>query len=177
MDGTPVPLVAASAATAAHPLDLSFAVLRSISPVHLQYLRNMKVTATLVVSIIIDGDLWGLIACQHRTPKWPSYAMRAASDRLSQLVSVQLTVQQNLIRASARARAASAKQSVIQRLMRSGGQLEEVAGQLQEIIPSEGLAVVTENGIYYRGEDAFDRSRARVGNLAAAARRGKRGRV
>jgi len=151
VDGAPVPLVTASAETAARPLDLSYAVLRSMSPVHLQYLRNMQVTATLVVSIIIDGALWGLIACHHRTPKWPSYAMRAASDMLSEFVSVQLTVQQNHILASARARAASAKQSVIQRLMRTGGGLEEVAVQLQEIIPSEGLAVVTENGVFTGG--------------------------
>jgi PAS domain S-box-containing protein len=151
VDGAPIPLVTATAETAAHPLDLSYAVLRSMSPVHLQYLRNMKVTATLTVSIIIDGALWGLIACHHRTPKWPSHAMREASDVLSEFISVQLTVQQNLMRAAARARAATAQQSIIQRLMRSGGNLEEVAGQLQEIIPSDGLAVVTENGVYTKG--------------------------
>ncbi len=151
VDGTPVSLVAANAAIAARPLDLSYAVLRSMSPVHLQYLRNMKVAATLTVSIIIDGALWGLIACHHRTPKWPSHAMREASDVLSEFVSVQLTVQVNLMRASAWARATRAQQSVIQRLLRSGGHLEEVAGQLQEIIPSEGLAVVTEHGVYIRG--------------------------
>jgi len=151
VDAAPVPLVRASAATAALPLDLTYAVLRSMSPVHLQYLCNMKVAASLTVSIIVDGALWGLIACHHCSPKWPSYAMREASDVLSEFVSVQLTVQENLLRASARARATSAQQSVIQRLMRSGGDLEEVAEQLQEIIPSEGLAVVTENGVYTRG--------------------------
>lgn len=49
------------------PLDLSHAVLRSVSPVHIQYLRNMGSGATLVTSLLVGGRLWGLIACHHRT--------------------------------------------------------------------------------------------------------------
>ncbi|HZY68974.1 MAG TPA: GAF domain-containing protein, partial [Devosia sp.] len=45
------------------PLDLSFAHLRSVSPIHLEYLRNMGVGASMSISIIVDGELWGLIAC------------------------------------------------------------------------------------------------------------------
>ena len=48
-------------------LDLSHAVSRSVSPVHIQYLRNMGTGATLVTSLIVHGALWGLIACHHRT--------------------------------------------------------------------------------------------------------------
>ncbi|MCX6108906.1 MAG: ATP-binding protein [Proteobacteria bacterium] len=47
------------------PLDLTMSHLRSISPMHVQYLKNMLVSATLVVSLIADGELWGLIACHH----------------------------------------------------------------------------------------------------------------
>lgn len=50
------------------PLDLSHATLRSISPMHIQYLRNMGTASTLVISIMVDGKLWGLISCQHRVP-------------------------------------------------------------------------------------------------------------
>jgi light-regulated signal transduction histidine kinase (bacteriophytochrome) len=49
------------------PLDMSCAMLRSPSPVHLQYLRNMGVRSTLVISLLLDGRLWGLIACHHRS--------------------------------------------------------------------------------------------------------------
>ena len=50
------------------PLDLTFATLRSVSPIHLQYLKNMGVRASASVSIVIDDALWGLIACHHQTP-------------------------------------------------------------------------------------------------------------
>ena len=48
-------------------LDLSHSVLRSVSPVHIQYLRNMGTGATLVTSLIAEGELWGLISCHHRS--------------------------------------------------------------------------------------------------------------
>jgi HD-GYP domain-containing protein (c-di-GMP phosphodiesterase class II) len=47
------------------PLDMTYSYLRSVSPVHIEYLINMGVAATLTISIIIDGELWGLIACHH----------------------------------------------------------------------------------------------------------------
>ena len=47
------------------PLDLSGAALRSVSPVHLQYLANMGVRASMSVSLLVHGRLWGLVACHH----------------------------------------------------------------------------------------------------------------
>jgi light-regulated signal transduction histidine kinase (bacteriophytochrome) len=53
------------------PIDLGPSCLRSVSPMHVEYLRNMKVRATLVGSLIVDGRLWGLVSCQHmNTPKY-----------------------------------------------------------------------------------------------------------
>ena len=48
---------------------MSMCYLRSMSPLHLQYLKNMGVTATLVVSLVREGRLWGLIACHHYSPR------------------------------------------------------------------------------------------------------------
>lgn len=70
------------------PLDKS--VLRSMSPIHLQYLRNMDVAATLTISLIIEGKLWGLIACHHRTPRFVSYGIRATSSLYGVVMSAQL---------------------------------------------------------------------------------------
>jgi len=47
------------------PLDLSLSTLRSVSPIHIEYLKNMGVGASLSISIIVDGKLWGLFACHH----------------------------------------------------------------------------------------------------------------
>ena len=73
------------------PLDLSLAVLRSVSPVHLQYLRNMSTAASMSISLIVDGRLWGLIACHHRTPMRPPLACRAMSELLGQLYGLALS--------------------------------------------------------------------------------------
>jgi light-regulated signal transduction histidine kinase (bacteriophytochrome) len=60
------------------PLDMSDCVLRSVSPVHLQYLRNMGVRASASISIVKDGALWGLVACHHDTPLRIPFDIRAA---------------------------------------------------------------------------------------------------
>lgn len=62
--------------TAPRPPDMTHAVLRSVSPIHIQYLHNMGVAATMTISIIQDGVLWGMITCHHLTPRLVSYELR-----------------------------------------------------------------------------------------------------
>lgn len=50
-------------------LDLTYSDLRSVSPVHLRYLENMRVRSSCSFAIVIRGELWGLIACHHSTPR------------------------------------------------------------------------------------------------------------
>ena len=73
----PSPLVPALAPSTA-PLDLSHAVLRSVSPVHLEYLANMGVRASMSISLLQGSWLWGLIACHHQTPHFVPYQTRCA---------------------------------------------------------------------------------------------------
>jgi light-regulated signal transduction histidine kinase (bacteriophytochrome) len=79
-----VPLVGSPDAA---PLDMSFAVLRSVSPVHIEYLQNMGVGASMSVSIVVGGRLWGLIACHHMAPKRVPYSVRMAADVLAQVIA------------------------------------------------------------------------------------------
>jgi two-component system, chemotaxis family, sensor kinase Cph1 len=73
------------------PLDLSFAVLRSISPIHLEYLANMGIRASMSVSLIVRDRLWGLISCaNHSGPRRIRYELRAAAEVLGRLISLQL---------------------------------------------------------------------------------------
>jgi light-regulated signal transduction histidine kinase (bacteriophytochrome)/ActR/RegA family two-component response regulator len=65
------------------PLDMSHAVLRSVSPMHIQYLQNMGVESTLTLSLLVDGRLWGLIACHHRLPTALPLRLRRACYALS----------------------------------------------------------------------------------------------
>ncbi|GAA0571658.1 HWE histidine kinase domain-containing protein [Caenispirillum bisanense] len=71
-------------------LDLSDSVLRSVSDIHLQYLRNMGVGASMSISIIVDNALWGLIACHHRTPLVLGHASRLGAQLFGQMFSLVL---------------------------------------------------------------------------------------
>ncbi|MGQ0699878.1 MAG: GAF domain-containing protein [Panacagrimonas sp.] len=86
----PVPI-----APGGQELDMSLCYLRSMSPLHLQYLQNMGVTATLVVSLVREGRLWGLIACHHYSPRRVRYAVRAACGMLAEVISTRITAIEN----------------------------------------------------------------------------------
>ncbi|MBV6625649.1 MAG: GAF domain-containing protein [Rivularia sp. (in: Bacteria)] len=68
------------------PVDLINSSLRSPYPCHLEYLHNMGVGASLTISLIKDGRLWGLIACHHQTPKFVSYELRKACEFLGRMI-------------------------------------------------------------------------------------------
>lgn len=68
-------------------VDLSRSVLRSPSPIHLEYLRNMGVKASMTLSILLDGELWGLIACHHLEPKYLTAEERSVCALIAKLVS------------------------------------------------------------------------------------------
>jgi light-regulated signal transduction histidine kinase (bacteriophytochrome)/CheY-like chemotaxis protein len=72
------------------PLDLSFAHLRSVSPIHCEYLRNMGVSASMSISIIVDDKLWGLIACHHYAPKTLTMSERIAAEMFGEFFSLHL---------------------------------------------------------------------------------------
>jgi two-component system, chemotaxis family, sensor kinase Cph1 len=87
----PAPLVPALTPPAGSELDMSLCTLRSMSPLHLQYLKNMGVTATLVVSIVVGGQLWGLIAAHHHAPRNLRPALRAAAGLLGEMMATRLS--------------------------------------------------------------------------------------
>jgi diguanylate cyclase (GGDEF)-like protein len=68
-------------------LDQSHCMLRGLSEVHLVYLRNMGVRATLTLSLVCDGKLWGLIACHHHRPRTPPQQLREGMRQLSELLA------------------------------------------------------------------------------------------
>ena len=78
----------------AETLDMSFSVLRSVSPIHLEYLKNMGVAASMSISLLQDGRLWGLVACHHRSPRYLPYAIRQNCQLIGQAASSQVRVQE-----------------------------------------------------------------------------------
>lgn len=87
----PVPILPALRPDNGHALDLSFAVLRSVSPVHCHYLKNMGVRSSMSISLLKDDQLWGLITCGHREPLRVPHELRTACTSVGQLLSMQIT--------------------------------------------------------------------------------------
>jgi light-regulated signal transduction histidine kinase (bacteriophytochrome) len=96
----PVPIVP----VAEEPLDLSHSVLRSVSPVHVQYMLNMGTMASMSVSILRDGELWGLISCHSKAPRRVPLHVRDACDFLTQIFSLQLAARERGAEAEERVR-------------------------------------------------------------------------
>lgn len=67
------------------PFDLSYCELRSVSPIHCEYLGNMGVHASMSVSIVVAGKLWGLFSCHHHSAKTLAYSVRLSFQMVSQI--------------------------------------------------------------------------------------------
>jgi two-component system, chemotaxis family, sensor kinase Cph1 len=93
---TPIELVPKLNPITQAPLDLSWSVLRSISPIHVEYLHNMGVRASMSISLVRDRQLWGLIACHHREPKLIPYFLRTVCEFIGQMAAFELTAKADL---------------------------------------------------------------------------------
>ncbi|WP_347301883.1 HWE histidine kinase domain-containing protein [Croceibacterium sp. TMG7-5b_MA50] len=153
VDATPVPIEPATTLEGA-PLDLSLSTLRAVSPIHLEYLRNMGVAASLSISIVVGGKLWGLFACHHYEPRSASYSLRTTAELFAQLFALQL----ELAISTAGSRVAERGRQLHDRLMTRlvGGTalvenlatLDSVIGQ---VIPHDGASAFVDGDYRCRG--------------------------
>lgn len=126
-------------------LDLSDASLRSVSPVHIQYLKNMGVGASLSISISDGGQLWGLIACHNSTPKLVSFEQREACKQLAALLALkigQIAGKEVTIKAAG---LAAAREDFLLQISRAGNAqsaLPSLLDQVAQLIPATGLIFV-----------------------------------
>lgn len=86
----PVPLLVHAALDDGTPLDLTYSMLRSVSPYHREYMRNMKTAASLTVGLSHGGELWGLLVCHSATPLVAEPELRSIADTIGQAVSLLL---------------------------------------------------------------------------------------
>lgn len=76
------------------PLDLTHSVLRAVSPIHIQYLKNMGVASSFSISLIHQEELWGLVACHNYTPRFINYRERESAKLIGQVLSSALSFRQ-----------------------------------------------------------------------------------
>lgn len=126
------------------PLDLSFAHLRSVSPIHCEYLRNMGVGASMSISIIEDGVLWGLIACHHYSPRTLTMAERVAAEMFGGFFSLHL----NALRQKQKLDAANQARRSLDRFLRLAVRAPDIDEALRgnlhdfaELVPCDGVGV------------------------------------
>jgi light-regulated signal transduction histidine kinase (bacteriophytochrome) len=89
-DYQPSPLVPPLHPSTGKPTDLTYASLRSISPVHVQYMKNMGTLSSMSMSIVVRGKLWGLISCHHDSARVPPFEVRTACEHIAQILSLQI---------------------------------------------------------------------------------------
>jgi diguanylate cyclase (GGDEF)-like protein len=131
-------------AAAAAPLDMSRCVLRSVSPIHLEYLRNMGVGATLTVSLSRNGVLWGLIACHHSRPKQICTERRLTTSFLGQIFESQLAARQDGSERAYRMQTSAIQVRFLDLLAR-GGSLSGLAvdpTSVLDFVDAQGAAIV-----------------------------------
>ncbi|QAY79672.1 ATP-binding protein [Sphingosinicella sp. BN140058] len=90
----PVPIEPPFDPATGAPVDLSLATLRSVSPVHLEYMRNMGTGASMSISLLSEGRLWGLISCHNREPHRVAYPVRTACEFIGQVLSLQIAARE-----------------------------------------------------------------------------------
>ncbi|MEJ3646545.1 ATP-binding protein [Pseudomonas bubulae] len=95
-DYQPVPLIPTLRPDTGEALDLSGAVLRSVSPIHCQYMKNMGVLSSMSISLMDGERLWGLISCGHRQTLHVPHELRMACQTIGQVLSLQISALQTL---------------------------------------------------------------------------------
>lgn len=138
------------------PIDLTHAVLRSVSPIHCQYVRNQGLRASMSVSLISDDTLWGLISCGHREPLYLPFRTRMACRSVGVLVSLMIRALDNRqVQREIDAREAQLA-ALIQGMCDSRGEvlggLCDHAAELLELVNATGAAVLVEDELCMLGE-------------------------
>lgn len=153
IDYTPVPIYTIDDQENKN-LDLSLSILRSTSPIHVQYLHNMGVGATLTISLIYKQKLWGLIACHHYSPKNITPEIRLAAQLQGHFITSQIDVRQSneQFEISKKVNAAFDRLDSFH-LTGETSSFEELVSQedLLNICNASGVSIVYEGKVYKKG--------------------------
>lgn len=127
-------------------LDMSRCHLRSMSPMHTEYLSNMGVAATLVTSLVVGGKLWGLITCNHMTPRLIGYRARTIAELMAEIVATRISALDSLEKARNELLVQKIEKNMIEAISREGDwtkALFDRSGTLLQPLDATGSALVT----------------------------------
>lgn len=136
-------------------LDMSLCFLRTMSPIHIQYLKNMGVRATLVASLMVGGKLWGLIACHHYSARFVHYEMRAVCELLAETVATRIAALESFLQAQAEITVRRLEQRMLQAISKEADWREALFDDNRSLLQSlnaTGAALLFEGEILSTGE-------------------------
>ncbi|MBF9036119.1 GAF domain-containing protein [Rhodobacterales bacterium HKCCE2091] len=137
------------------PIDLSLAVTRAVSPIHIEYLGNMGVGASMSVSIMKDGELWGLFACHHDSPHYIDYERRTAVEMFGHLFSYELGRYEESLRRKAQDATSALQTRLVERFgdaRPAAAQLLALTSEIAQVIPHDGAAVILGGKAHSQGD-------------------------
>ncbi|MFJ5382744.1 ATP-binding protein, partial [Cupriavidus sp. CER94] len=158
-DYVAAPLVPARHPATGQPTDLTYASLRSISPVHVQYMKNMGTWASMSMSIVVRGRLWGLISCHHATARVPSFEVRTACEHIAQVLSLQVEAKEDHDEASYRLALRRRQTGLLASMANTDDFIEAISGDADDLLAlvgATGAAAVFEGRIVRIGEAPSD---------------------
>jgi light-regulated signal transduction histidine kinase (bacteriophytochrome)/CheY-like chemotaxis protein len=126
------------------PIDLSMSILRSVSPIHIEYLKNMGVGASLSISIVIDGKLWGLFACHHYSARLPSSERRTVSELFGQMFASRLESRERRLALDFETKARQIADRLLTSVADNASLLDDpswLIEALADAIPADGIGV------------------------------------
>jgi chemotaxis family two-component system sensor kinase Cph1 len=155
VEAAQVPLVPRVSPITGRDLDMSLCLLRSMSPLHIQYLKNMGVRATMVVSLMVGGRLWGLVACHHYVPRHVDYEARAACDLLAEALATRIAALESFAQAHMELTVRRLEQRMAEAIARDGdwkSALFDDPRSLLQPLDATGAALLFEGQVLTVGE-------------------------
>jgi two-component system, chemotaxis family, sensor kinase Cph1 len=134
---------------------MSLCFLRSMSPIHLQYLKNMGVGATLVVSLVVGGKLWGLVACHHYEPRFIHFELRAVCELLAEAIATRIAALESFAQSQSELFVQRLEQRMIEAISREGDWRAAIFDSSQSILQplgASGSALIYEGQVITNGE-------------------------
>jgi chemotaxis family two-component system sensor kinase Cph1 len=152
---TPAPLTPPLSPITGEHLDMSLCFLRSISPIHVQYLKNMGVRGTLVVSLLVNGKLWGLVSCHHYVPRFMHFEERAVCELLAEAVATRIAALESFVQAQAEFSVRRLEQQLVRVISKEGdwrNALFDRSTALLEPLGATGAALLFEGEVRTVGD-------------------------
>jgi light-regulated signal transduction histidine kinase (bacteriophytochrome) len=151
----PAPLVPPENPVTGQRNDLSFAALRSVSPVHLQYMRNMGTLASMSVSLVVKGKLWGLISCHNETPCALPFERRTACEQLGQVLSLCIESREDASELQFRLEVRRMMVAMLGNLTKGADVIENMSGAFPDLLRfarAGGVAIVAGERVLTYGD-------------------------